>query len=69
MQLTSLSLAAAGALAREEAGQRQAERGEGAGVEEVAAGQAVAERDGTRGVQAQHGGGLREGQAEGGSMK
>ena len=44
----------AGRLLGQEAGQRQAERGQGAGVQEVAAGQAVAEGNGTRCVQSQH---------------
>ena len=58
MQLTSLSVDRAGGLLGQEAGQRQAEGGQRAGVEEIAAGQAVAEGNGARGVQPQHTEGL-----------
>ncbi len=47
-------LAGPAAFARVQAGERQAERGEGAGVEEVAAGQAVAEGSRAVGVQSDH---------------
>ena len=55
MQLTSPSVPSPAALAREQPRQRQAERGERAGVQEVAAGQAVAERRGAVGIEADHG--------------
>ena len=42
-------------LGPEERGQRQAERGQDAGVEKIAAGQAVAEPHGAWGIEAEHG--------------
>ena len=55
MQLTSRSRAtAARRLQGLQAGQAQPERGERAGVEEVAAGQAVAEADRLVGIDAEH---------------
>ena len=54
MQLTSLSRVAAAALALQETGQREAERRDGPGVQEIAAAMAIAERRGPVGVKSDH---------------